>query len=103
MTNSARLAVEIEFADDVTRTVKPLTIRTLRKFMKIADKLDVGESGKLSDDDIDHMISAAAIVLEDVDPELAKDRDKLEASLDVETFWKIMQVAMGNKIADPNE
>jgi hypothetical protein len=103
MTNSARLSADIEFADGKTRTVRPLTIKKLRKFMKIAEKLDVGSTGTLTDDDIDKMMEAAAIIMEDIDPELAANGELLEDALDVETFWKIMQVAMGNKLADPNE
>lgn len=103
MSNSARLAVDVEFADGVTRTVRPLTIKSLRKFMKVADNLDIGASGKLTNKDIDKMMQAAAIIMEDIDADLANDLEKLEASLDVEIFWKIMQVAMGNKLADPNE
>lgn len=103
MTNSARLSVDIEFADGKTRTVQPLTIKSLRKFMKVAENLDVGGEGRLTDEDIDKMMEAASIIMERIDPELAADRENLEDALDVETFWKIMQVAMGNKLADPNE
>lgn len=101
MANSARISLDIEFADGVTRTVHPLTIKRLRKFMVVAEDLTV--SDKLTDEDIDKMMAAAQIVMEQVDPEIAKDEDKLEDAIDVEIFWKLMQVAMGNKVADPNE
>jgi hypothetical protein len=101
MTNSARISVDMEFADGVTRTVTPLTIKRLRKFMTIVEQLSTTDASKLNDEDIDKMMDAAAIVMEQVDNKL--ERDQLEDALDVEIFWKLMQVAMGNKITDPNE
>lgn len=103
MANSARISVDMEFADGVTRTVKPLTISRLRKFMKLVETLSATESGNLGDEDIDKMMDAATVVMEQIDPKLADDRAALEEALDVEIFWKLMQVAMGNKVTDPNE
>ena len=95
---------EITFADGVNRKVFPLTIRQLRSFMKIADKLNVdGEQG-LSDADIDNMVSAAAIALLKVDPDLANDEDALEDALDLKCFGALMAASMGNEVVeDPNE
>ena len=94
---------EITFADGVNRKVFPLTIRQLRSFMKIADKLNVdGEQG-LSDSDIDNMVSAAAIALQKVDPDLANDEDALEDALDLKCFGALMAASMGNEVVeDPN-
>lgn len=102
MTNSARISVDMEFADGTTRTVKPLTISRLRRFMKLAEEINTS-GDKMTDEDITKMMEAAAVVMEQVDPQLAKDSEALEEALDVEIFWKLMQVAMGNKISDPNE
>jgi hypothetical protein len=100
---SARIAVEMEFADGVTRTVKPLTIKQLRQFVKISDKLLVGEREKLTDKDIDLMMDAAAIVMKGIDTKLAENRDALEDAIDVEIFWKLFSVAMGNRLEEnPN-
>lgn len=103
MTNSARISVDMEFADGVTRSIKPLTIRRLRKFMKLVESLSSTEASKMDDDDIDKMMQAAAIVVEQSDPELAANTEKLEDAIDVDIFWKLIQIAMGNKISDPNE
>ena len=94
---------EITFADGVNRKVFPLTIRQLRSFMKIADKLNVdGEQG-LSDADIDNMVSAAAIALQKVDPDLANDEDALEDALDLKCVGALMAASMGNEVVeDPN-
>jgi len=95
---------DIAFADGVNRKVYPLTIRQLRSFMRIADKLNVdGEEG-LTDADIDNMVSAAAIALQKVDPDLANDEDALEDALDLKCFGALMAASMGNEVDQaPNE
>lgn len=103
MANSARISVDVEFADGETRTVKPLTISRLRKFMKLVESLSTTEAAGLQDEDIDKMMDAAAVVVSQIDPKLAEDKEKLEEIIDVDIFWKLMQIAMGNKVADPNE
>ena len=97
-----RAGYDIVFADGKTRKVKPLTIRQLRGFMKIMDKmgnLDTEDNKSLSDEDIDNMVSAAAIALSKVDTELADDADALEDALDLRCFGDLMAASMGN---DPN-
>ena len=97
-----RAGYDIVFADGKTRKVKPLTIRQLRGFMKIMDKmgdLDTEDNKSLSDEDIDNMVSAAAIALSKVDTELADDADALEDALDLRCFGALMAASMGN---DPN-
>ena len=85
---------EILFADGKKRVVKPLTIRNLRKFMKIVKNLKSEET--LEDADIDVMVEAAAVALGVVDPELANDREKLEDVLDLRSFGALMTAAMGS-------
>lgn len=89
----------IVFADGKTRNVKPLTIRQLRKFMKVANALQAKNEADMTDEDIDSMIEAAGIALAKVDPELAEDPDALEDALDLRCFGELMSAAMGN---DPN-
>ena len=94
---------EIIFADGVNRKVFPLTIRQLRSFMKIADTLNVDSEAGLTDADIDNMVSAAAIALQKVDPDLANDEDALEDALDLKCFGALMAASMGNEVTeDPN-
>lgn len=85
---------EILFADGKKRVVKPLTIRNLRKFMKIVKNLKNEET--LEDADIDVMVEAAAVALAVVDPELAGDKEKLEDVLDLKSFGALMTAAMGS-------
>lgn len=94
--HDVRKGADILFADEIVRTVKPLTIKQLRKFVKVIEKMDQEKFGSgMSDEDIDTMMEAAEIILQKVDPELASDRDKLEDAIDLETFSKLMEVAMG--------
>lgn len=80
--------------------VRPLTIRQLRRFVKIIGDLNFEDQADLSDEDIDKMIEAASIALEKAAPELAKDSEAIEDSLDIRTFNQILNAAMG---VDPNE
>jgi hypothetical protein len=90
---------DIVFADGKTRTIRPLTIRQLRRFMKVANQLQGSETGQISDEDIDKMVEAAGIALAKVDPELAGDPEALEDILDLRCFGELMAAAMGG---DPN-
>lgn len=90
---------EILFADGVNRLVKPLTIRQLRKFIKIIQNFDTNESNTLTEEQIDQMVDAVAIALEKVDSDLAADRELLEEALDMKSMNEVIAVAMGS---DPN-
>ncbi len=103
-TKDLREGRDIIFADGVKRVVYPLTIRQLRKFMVIADKLDTTGDRGLSDGDIDNMVAAAAIALQKVDPDLANDEETLEDALDLKCFGELMAASMGNEVVEvPNE
>lgn len=91
---------DIVFADGVVRTVKPLTIRSLRDFMKIANSMKTTDDMNLNDEDIDRMVAAAKVALKKVDPDLVEDEEALEDALDLRCFQELMAVAMGG---DPNE
>ena len=100
--NDVRQGEAIEFGDDITRTVRPLTLKQLRKFVKVIEKLGSTEDATtMSDEDIDTMLDAAEIILAKVDPKLAADREALEDAVDLVSFNKMMNVAMGNSA--PNE
>jgi hypothetical protein len=91
---------EITFADGKVRLVKPLTIRQLREFMRVANDMKTTEEANLTDEDIDKMVAAAKVALKKVDPELVEDEDALEEALDLRSFQELMAVAMGG---DPNQ
>jgi len=85
---------EILFADGKKRVIRPLTIRNLRKFMKVVKDLKMDDT--LEDKDIDIMVEAASIALSNVDAELSADLDKLEDALDLRCFGELMSAAMGS-------
>ncbi len=80
-------------------TIRPLSLRQLRRFVKVVKLLD-GATDDLSDEDIDNMIEAASIALEKAAPELSADKDALQDVIDIQTFNLILQAAMG---VDPEE
>lgn len=88
--------------------IKPLNIKNLRKFMTVIGTLKgIAADETLSDDEkelqtIDKITEAATIAIAKADPELAKDTDRLEDILDVQTIHKILEVAGGVKLNDPN-
>jgi hypothetical protein len=85
---------EILFADGKKRVVRPLTIRNLRKFMKVVKDLKTDDN--LEDKDIDVMVEAAGIALTAVDPALAANTELLEDALDLRCFGELMSAAMGS-------
>ena len=98
MSNSLFTGTEVEFADGKKRMVKPLTIRQLRKFVKLVDGLDANMTS-LSDEDIDRMLDAAAVIIEKSDSKLSEDREALEDAVDIVVFNALVSIAMGT---DPN-
>lgn len=90
---------ELELQDGTMVTVKPLTIKRLRKFMNVIAQLNNTE-GVAEDEDeeeraIDLMFDACVIALEQNNPKVIEDRDNLEDALDIPTMWKILEVAGG--------
>lgn len=100
--HDVRKGKEIEFADGVVRKIRPLSIKQLRKFVVVIEKLqNTSDASSMTDEDIDTMVDAAAIILAKIDPNLANDREQLEDTVDLVSFNEMMQVAMGN--ASPEE
>jgi hypothetical protein len=100
---------EIELQDGTEVTVRPLTIKRLRKFMEIIGKLgelELDENGvpkqdvEASDTQFDIMVEAVGIALQQPNPELNVSTDYLEDVLDVPTINRILEVAGGMKM-DP--
>lgn len=90
---------EITLQDGSTVTLKPLTIKQLRKFMQVIEKTADAES---ENDTLDILIEACAVALEKQLPDLVADRDKLEDALDVPTINRIVEICGGIKMDDPN-
>ena len=90
---------EITLQNGVTVKLKPLTIKELRKFMAaIAKTAEV----TTEDETLTILIDACAVALEKQLPDLVKDRDAFEDTLDVPTINRILEVCGGIKMDDPN-
>ena len=90
---------EIQLQNGATVKLKPLTIKELRKFMIVIQKTAEVTS---EDETLTILIEACAVALEKQLPELVKDIDAFEDTLDVPTINRILEVCGGIKMADPN-
>ena len=93
--------VEIELSNGESITLKPLPIKKQRKFMEIIQKMD-DPSLESEDAAMDVFIEAAMLCLENIKPELSKDKDKFEDIIEIPTMMKILEIAGGLKLNDPN-
>ena len=93
--------VEVELSNGETMTIKPLPIKHLRKFMEVINKMDLPEN-ESQDSAMNIFIEAAMVCLEVSKPELSKDKDKFEEVIEVPTMMKILEIAGGLKLTDPN-
>jgi hypothetical protein len=93
--------VEIELQDGSKVEIKPLKIALLREFMKEFDKF---ADEKIVSDNVksmDVLVGCVAVAMKQYKPEYA-DRSKLEDVIDLPTVYKIIEVASGIKMNDPN-
>lgn len=90
---------KITLQDGQEVELKPLSIKKLRKFMKV---LQESQEVATEDETLSVLIGAVAIALESQLPELAADRDKLEDALDVPTINRILEVCGGIKMDESN-
>jgi hypothetical protein len=101
MATSVYEVVEIELQDGTNVVLKPLKIKVLRDFMKefqkIADETIAADNIK----SMDLLLDCAVIAMKQYYPELAS-KDKLEDVVDLPTIYKIIEVAAGIKLNDPN-
>lgn len=101
MATSVYEIVEIELQDGTKLEVKPLKIKFLREFMKEFQK--IGDE-KIAEDNLksmDLLLDCAVIAMKQYNPELAS-KEKLEDTIDLPTIYKIIEVAAGIKLNDPN-
>lgn len=93
--------VEIELSNGESLTLKPLPIKHLKKFMEVIKKMD-DPSNESEDAAMDIFAEAAMVCLEVSKPELSKDKDKFEEIIEIPTMMKILEIAGGLKLTDPN-
>jgi hypothetical protein len=111
--NDARVGIEVPFVDGA-ETIYPVSLRTLRKLMKALKTVDLEEeaNNEISDDQLDAMVAAAAIILEKYRPDIVQEYNKkkeegdenageaIEELLDMRSFGMLIAAGMG---ADPKE
>jgi hypothetical protein len=89
--------IEIQLLDGSSITIKPISIKNLRVLMKSWSKAaDV----KTEDEFIDVLLECSEIAMKQFDPSLTKE--KLEEVLDLQTMYKVLEVAADLKLNDPN-
>lgn len=101
MANTVYETVEIQLSNGEEIAVRPLTIKNLKKFTKVIAKLDNPDI-KSEDDAMEVFIEAAMVCMEQFAPHLAIDKDVFENVIEVPTLMKILEVAGGLKLNDPN-
>ena len=95
---------EVSLQDDSKVTLKPLTIKNLRKFMAIMKEF---ENVNSEEEGFEILLKASALCLssgrpEFWDKEAAKQTDEFEDAVDMPTIYKILDVCGGIKLNDPN-
>jgi hypothetical protein len=94
MANTVYETVEIKLSNGEEISIKPLTIKNLKKFTQVIKKLD-DENVKTEEDAMEIFIEAAMVCMEQFSPDLAKDKEKFEDVIEVPTLMKILEVAGG--------
>lgn len=92
-------SVELELLDGTIVNIKPLNLKNLRELMKEWQK---AQEAKDEDDFLNTLINCTQIAFKQYNTELAEDRDALENALDIQTMYKILEVAAEIKLNDPN-
>ena len=101
MANTVYEVVDIRLSNNEEISVRPLTIKNLKKFTKVIAKLD-SPKVKTEDDAMEVFIEAAMVCMEQFSPDLSTDKEKFEEVIEVPTLMKILEIAGGLKLNDPN-
>ena len=100
MATTVQESEELVLMDGTKIKVRSLKISLLRPFMKKFEQV----SGVAVDNDksMTLLIECVQIAMEQYNPDLSKDINKLEEVLDLPTVYKIIEAASGVKLADAN-
>jgi hypothetical protein len=95
--------LEIKLSNGNTITVKPLTIKKLKKFLAVVNKLK-DDSVKTEEDAMEVFIEAGMVCMEQFAPDIATDKELFEETIEVPTLMKVLEIAGGLKLNndDPN-
>jgi hypothetical protein len=101
MATSVYDIVDVELIDGTSVSMRPLKISLLREFM--AEFQKIGDE-KIAEDNVksmDILLNCAVIAMKQYNPDIAT-KDKLEDIVDLPTVYKIIEVAAGIRLNDPN-
>lgn len=93
--------VEVELMDGTVISMRPLKISLLRDFMKEFQKIGEEEIATDNVKSMDVLLKCAAIAMKQYDDKLSTAK-VLEEVVDLPTIYKIIEVASGIKLNDPN-
>jgi hypothetical protein len=91
---------ELILMDGTKIKVRPLKISLLRPFMLKFEK--VAEVAEDNEKSMALLMQCVQIAMEQYNPELSKDIEKLEDVLDLPTVYDIIEAASGVKLSDAN-
>ena len=91
--------IELELLDGRAITVKPLNLKNLRLVMKEWQK---ASDVKNEDEFLDILIKCTSIAFRQFAPDLAETKEELEEAVDLQTMYKILEIAADIKLNDPN-
>jgi hypothetical protein len=91
--------IELELLDGTIVTVKPLNLKNLRAVMKEWSKTAGIEN---EDEFIDILVACTKISLKQLAPSLLEPEDVVEEVIDLQTMYKILEIAAEIKLNDPN-
>ena len=105
--------LDLELQDGTEVKIRPLDLKRLRKVMAIIEEMNAPKSEEedkeaksMTDQDdmsmLSFLIAATKICIEKQAPELVADEDKFDEALDLPTMWKILEIAAGISMGNPN-
>jgi hypothetical protein len=101
MATSVYETVEIELQDGTKVSMRPLKISLLKEFMKEFQKIADTTIAEDNIKSMDLLLTCASIAMKQYNSELS-DIKKLEEIIDLPTVYKVIEVAAGIKLDDPN-
>jgi hypothetical protein len=93
--------VDVELMDGTVLSLRPLKISLLREFMAEFQKISDEEISSDNIKSMDLLLDCAVIAMKQYNPDVAT-KEQLEDLIDMPTVYKVIEVASGIKLNDPN-
>jgi hypothetical protein len=100
MATDKAAGTQLVLMDGTKISVRPLKISLLRPFMKKFEQ--IAAVAEDNDKSMTLLLECAQIAMQQYNPEISEDIDKLEEILDLPTVYQIIEAASGVKLADAN-